>query len=498
MNGVEVLIVGAGPTGLTLACELARRHVSHRVVEKSQFLFVGSRAKGLQPRTLEVFEDLGVLDAVRRDGMPFPPFRMYAGNKLVWQRSLEEMLRLPPSEASPSVPHPRAWLIPQWRTDRILYARLQSLGGRVEFGTELCALSQGADSVLATVVRRGATERIMARYVVGADGGRSFVRKSCGFTFEGRNDASETTLLADVRASGMDTSATRGPACHLFTREGNPGERISLWDLPSSEYFQLVATLPAAEVPELSVDAVQNLFELRSGRDDIALQELRWVSLYQVKVRMVERFRHARVLLAGDAAHIHSPAGGQGLNTGVQDAYNLGWKLAAALRDPRAERLLDTYTEERLPVAVRVLGLTSKLDANRFRVDGSQGPPALDQLDISYAGGTLALDDGVPSALRAGARAPDARLTDGSRLFEHLRGPDFTLLAFGEALSSSAMAGVRIAGVQVVRVHDPLPSYGVERGYVLVRPDGHVGAISASLAAIEGYLESWGCAGARG
>jgi hypothetical protein len=256
--------------------------------------------------------------------------------------------------------------------------------------------------------------------------------------------------------------------------------------LPGSDYFQLVATLPADEVPELSLEGVRTLFERRSGRTDITLEELRWLSVYQVNVRMVERMRVGNVLLAGDAAHIHSPAGGQGLNTGVQDAYNLGWKLAAALESPRAERLLSTYEEERLAVAARVLALTSRLAPKAFRVGPSSPPPSLDQLDISYRDASLAFEDGsVQCALRAGDRAPDARLRDDSRLFEHFRGPHFTLLAFGSVPSA-------IDGVRVVACAEPLEGYAVERGFVLVRPDGHVAALSASLSAIEGYVRNWG------
>ena len=481
MNRVDVLIVGAGPTGLTLACELARRNVSFRIVEKAEDLFIGSRAKGLQPRTLEVFADLGVIDAVLAAGAPFPPFRLYAGNRVVWERSLEQMLNLPATETSASVPYPRAWLIPQWRTDRILCERLRALGRNVEFATELSAIEPRDDAVIASLRHAGSEERVLSRYLVGADGGRSFVRKAARFSFEGTSDANERTLIGDVRVRGV-----RGPACHIFTREGNAAERISLWDLPHSDYFQLVATLRANEVPELSLEGLRALFERRSGRTDIELEELSWLSLYQVNVRMVDRMQLGHILLAGDAAHIHSPAGGQGLNTGVQDAYNLGWKLAAALQNPRAERLLSTYEEERLPVAAGVLALTSRLDPKAFRVDPSSPLPSLDQLDISYRDASLAFEDGsVRCALRAGDRAPDARLRDGSRLFEHFGGPHFTLLAFGSGPSA-------IDGVRVVACAEPLEGYAVERGFVLVRPDGHVAALSASLSAIEGYMRNWG------
>lgn len=486
MKPVDVLVIGAGPTGLTLACELARRGVTCRVIDKAPGLFAGSRAKGLQPRTLEVFDDLGVIDAIHAGGMAFPPFRLYAGQALVWERSLEQMLGGQLPLGSDATPYPRAWLIPQWRTDRILHDRLVELGDGVEFGSELQALSQSDDGVLATVLRAGRSEQVSARYLVGADGGRSFVRKACGFSFEGTNDVAETTLIADVRASGV-----RGPACHVFTPSGNPAERCSLWDLPHSDYFQLVATLPTDEVPELTLAGIRELFLRRSGRTDIELSDLRWISRYQVKQRMVDRLRRGRVLLAGDAAHVHSPAGGQGLNTGVQDAYNLGWKLAAALNRESAQRLLDTYEEERLPVAARVLALTSRLDSRAFRVGASTAAPALDQLDISYSGGALAFEDGtVTSRLRAGDRAPDALLTDGSRLFDHFRGRHFTLLAFGTPPPPCSLEGVRVVGVA-----SPLEPYGIARGLCLVRPDGHVAGLTTELTQLAGYLRTWGLIG---
>lgn len=482
MTSVDVLVVGAGPTGLTLACELARRGVACRVIDKAPSLFMGSRAKGLQPRTLEVFDDLGVIDAIQAGGMAFPPFRLYAEGEQLWERTLEEMLRVPAAKPSEGVPHPRAWLIPQWRTDRILHDRLVELGRHVDFSTELCGLSETESAVVATLSCDGKTEQVSAQYLVGADGGRSFVRKAAGFSFEGTSDSAETTLIGDVRVLGL-----RGPACHIFTRSGNVAERISLWDLPHSDFFQLVATLPTAEVPELSLEGVRELFRRRSGRSDITLSDLRWISRYQVKVRMVDRLRRGRVLLAGDAAHVHSPAGGQGLNTGVQDAYNLGWKLASALVSERAQALLATYEEERLPVAARVLALTSRLDSSAFRVGASSVSPALDQLDISYSGGALAFDDGsLTSVLRAGDRAPDASLLDGTRLFDHFRGSHFTLLAFGLPAPGS------LPGVRVLSVGRPLEPYGISQGFALVRPDGHLAALSSSLSAITGYLQAWG------
>lgn len=185
MSHVPVLIVGAGPTGLTLACELGRRGVAHRIVERAPRLFSGSRGKGLQPRTLEVFDDLGVIDEVLASGAQFPPFRLYTGQEITWERSLLEMLGSGAIEPRPDTPYQLPWLLPQWRTDEILHDRLRALGGQVEFGTELTGLRQEAGSAVATVVRDGVREEIVAEYLVGTDGGRSFVRKSMAIDFEG-------------------------------------------------------------------------------------------------------------------------------------------------------------------------------------------------------------------------------------------------------------------------------------------------------------------------
>jgi 2-polyprenyl-6-methoxyphenol hydroxylase-like FAD-dependent oxidoreductase len=495
---VPVLITGAGPAGLTLACELARRGVACRVIDKAPQLFQGSRAKGLQPRTLEVFDDLGVIDQILAGGAPFPSFRLYAGQELKWERSLEQMLGGPEAKvdataaaASEGAPYPRAWLIPQWRTDQILHDRFVALGGRVELETELVDFAQDADGVTVTLMSDRVSEKVRARYLVGADGGRSAVRKRSGVAFAGETLATERTLIGDVQVSGLE-----GVACHILTRAGDATSRFSLWNLPGSEHYQLVANIPGddASAPELSLTGVQRLLEERTGRRDVRLHDLRWISLYRVNVRMAERFRIGRVFLAGDAAHVHSSAGGQGLNTSVQDAYNLGWKLAAAIGGAAdGEALLDSYEQERLPVAAAVLGLSSKLHRQGFGPPAAgAATPALHQLDLSYRGGPLAVDDrAARGALQAGDRAPDAPLPgrgDGKRLFDLLRGPHFTLLVFGER-AERLEGDARVAVAEV----GALPGYDVEAGQlVLIRPDGYIGAITASLETLRAYLTRMG------
>jgi 2-polyprenyl-6-methoxyphenol hydroxylase-like FAD-dependent oxidoreductase len=449
---MTVVIAGAGPTGLTLGIELVRRGVPCRLLERAPRLFEGSRGKGLQPRTLEVFDDLGVLDAIRAGGMPFPHFRLYSGTEIVWERPLHEMLGVEAPTVSPSVPYPAAWLIPQWRTDRILRDRFVQLGGKVEYKTAVVGVEQDDHGVTVTVLRNGMPERIEADYLVGTDGGRSAVRKLLGVGFEGETYATEHTLVGDVRAEGL-----RGTACHMITNAGDVTKRFSLWNLPNSDYYQLVAAMTPEDADNPTLESVQRLLAERTGSTDIRLHDLRWISVYRINVRMVDRFRVGRVLLAGDAAHVHSSASGQGLNTSVQDAYNLGWKLAAVHRGA-PDALLDSYEAERMPVAAQVLGLSTEMHRRNFRP--TTGPaPAIHQLDITYRGGPLALDDRpAPGRLQAGDRAPDGLLPDGTRLFDLFRGTHCTRLTFGGEIEGYDLA----AGTQV-----------------LVRPDGHIAAITS-------------------
>lgn len=253
---MTVVIAGAGPTGLTLAIELARRGVPVRVLDRARALFPGSRGKGLQPRTLEVFDDLGVIGAVLAAGGTFPPMRLYRGAEVVWTKPIYELLGLPELAATPAVPYPFTWLIPQWRTDQILAARFVELGGIIEFGTAVTGFEQDDDGVTVQTDRGP----IRAAYLVGADGGRSTVRKVSGVDFLGGALTEERIIVGDVRATGLD-----GRCCHLLTRDGDQAERFSLWNLPGTEHFQLVVTMaPGEDPPALTLGGMQELLEHRS------------------------------------------------------------------------------------------------------------------------------------------------------------------------------------------------------------------------------------------
>jgi 2-polyprenyl-6-methoxyphenol hydroxylase-like FAD-dependent oxidoreductase len=490
-----VLIVGAGPTGLVLGCELARRGVRFLLVDRDVRPFTGSRGKGLQPRTLEIFEDLGILPQVGEHGGLYPPIRANQDGKVVFEGRMD-----PLAEPSPDVPYPNVWMLPQWRTGEILRRRLAELGGAMTFGTELTSLSQDDHGVTAVLRHSSGDCVVRARYLVGADGGHSAVRHALGVGFRGETRQEQRMLVADVRATGVGRDFWQ-----VWTRPGpGPGEvLLALCPLAGTDTFQLTVPLaPGGPVPELTIAGLQDTVDGVAGPGLIEITDLTWTSLYRVNIRMADQFAVGRIFLAGDAAHVHSPAGGQGLNTGVQDACNLGWKLSAVVGGaPPA--LLGSYAAERLPVAARVLGISTELhdkavdgEADAHRRDN----PELRQLRLGYRDSELSRElRAAPGPVRAGDRAPDApgRTHAGrpARLFDLIHGGQITLLAFGPKAGRLAadVAAVSRGAVRAVSVQPDLsPSdaivfvddgaharrgYGIEDGDVLlvIRPDGYLG-----------------------
>jgi 2-polyprenyl-6-methoxyphenol hydroxylase-like FAD-dependent oxidoreductase len=396
MYETRVIIVGAGPTGLTLALDLARRGIAFRLIEAAETPFAGSRGKGIQPRTLEILEDLGVIDAILAAGAPYPKLRIHLGRLSLRAGSLGGKRK--PTE---SVPYPNLWMVPQSRTESILRERLCALGAQVEFGKGLTTFRQEERGVQATL---STGEIVQSDFLVGCDGGRSTVRKTLGLNLEGEAVDEKPMLVADVEVEGLDRQDW-----HIWPlTKGGP---MGLCPLPGTPLFQLTA-----RAEKIGGDIESAVHRATGHR----IVRINWSSIYHPAVRMVKRFRIGRVFLAGDAAHVHPPTGGQGLNTGVQDAYNLGWKLAHVLRGG-PDSLLDTYESERLPIAAAVLGLSKRLYQTRSIKRGD----ATDQLALHYR--TSSLSTGVPiGTLHPGDRMPDARLNDGSRLFDHLRGSHAT------------------------------------------------------------------------
>jgi 2-polyprenyl-6-methoxyphenol hydroxylase-like FAD-dependent oxidoreductase len=479
----DVLIVGAGPTGLTLACLLARRGIDFRIIDASPIPLAGSRGKGVQPRSLELFDDLGIVDQVVANGVFGLPACFYdeAGNARV-----EDLYANRPPR--PDAPYLKPLLTPQWRVEEALRRKLEELGGRVEPATELTGFSQEENGVIAEVTGPAGPATIRVHWLVGCDGGKSTVRRLAGIEFLGETLETHRMLIADVKVEGLDRE-------HWHIWRSSAGF-LALCPLPSTDVFQFQAAIAPGQESDTALGTYQNLVERRTGRDNIRLSDPGWTSLWRANIRMVDRYRAGRVFLAGDAAHVHSPAGGQGMNTGIQDACNLGWKLAA-VADGADVALLDTYEEERLPIAAWVLGVSTKMMTSAVAsrtIVFSRDEQTL-QLGLGYRQSVLSCDM-RPDAegLRAGDRAPDAPGLLGPRgpcrMFDLLRGPQVTLVGFGaqwqaliescEAQFAGKLTGYVFTGAPADPRHY-LDSEGHARAayhdgtLFVVRPDDYVG-----------------------
>ena len=498
-SSIEVLICGAGAAGLTLAIDLARRGVSLRLIDKLPAPFAGSRGKGIQPRTLEVFEDLGVVDRMAALGGPYPTQRLHQvdGTHL----DTQEIAVAPPTLEEP---YRTPLMLPQFRTEAALRERLAELGGAVEYGVELTGFDQDAEGVTATVAGPGGVETIRCRFLVGGDGGRSFVRRALGIDFPGKT-LGVRAVVADLELDGLSRDVWHRAG------EGDMARQIGFCPLPHTDLFQLQAPIPVEGDIDLSVAGLQAFVDARWPVGRLTVRSVAWASAYGMNARLADRYRVGRVLLMGDAAHIHPPTGGQGLNTSVQDAYNLGWKLAAVLAGA-PDALLDTYAEERRPIAAEMLGLATGLLDKARQGDMKRGRE-VHQLDLGYRFSSLALATGLPDdGLQPGDRAPDGRLRDADdrsvRLFELFAGPHWTLLA--RAVDPTRLPAPR-PGLLIHAIgpngalQDPDDALGATYGLadgelVLVRPDGYVAAIVAATdgARLEAYLATVGLAPVQG
>jgi 2-polyprenyl-6-methoxyphenol hydroxylase-like FAD-dependent oxidoreductase len=490
----DVLICGAGAAGLTLAIDLARRNVAFLLIDKITEPFGGSRGKGIQPRTQEIFEDLGFVDRIVALGGHYPPQREYRSDG-----SYDESAVMEHNDPTPAEPYLIPLMVPQFLTEAVMRERLTELGHRPLFGHELKNFNQDTDGVTAEIACPGGEKVVRARYLVGADGGRSFVRTALNVEFPGET-LGVRAVVADLSLEGLSSDAW-----HRWN-DGSPTQ-MSLCPLRGTDLFQLQAPVPLEGEVDLSASGLLDMVATRTGRKDIIVHSVLWASAYNMNARLADRYRIGRIFLAGDAAHIHPPTGGQGLNTSVQDTYNLGWKLASVLSGA-PDTLLDTYESERRPIAAGMLGLATKLlSAIKDRGELRRGRE-VHQLDLGYKDSALSIEKPSRTAgLKAGDRAPDApcRGTAGqsTRLFNLFKGPHWTLLGYGigrTAAVSLPRAGLHIHTIgyrgDLVDNNGHIHSgYGLSTGdWALIRPDGYVAAIVSSneIVALEAYLETVG------
>jgi len=338
----EVLVVGAGPTGLTLACELRRHGVACRVVDKLEAPVTYSKAAAVHARTLEVFDDIGVVDAFLGVARAIHGARIHSRGELVGH------VRFAGIDSA----YPAVYGASQRDTERVLTERLEVLGGAVERRFELVSLENGPDGVTATLAGPSGNEVVRARWLVGCDGAHSTVRKQLGCTFEG-GSYEEHLVQADVRVDLPDPGT--GDEILAFLSPRGP---LAMFPLFKDGRYRVIGFLPPdAPDEEPTLELFQRMLDER-GPAGTRVHDPAWMVPFRIHCRRTDRYRDRSVFLAGDAAHIHSPAGGQGMNTGIQDAYNLAWKLALASRGRGGERLVDSYEAERMPIAKQLLSTT--------------------------------------------------------------------------------------------------------------------------------------------
>lgn len=499
----DLLVVGAGPTGLTLALQSRLMGARVRIVERRARPRDWAPALAVQPRTMEVLRGLGVAQDLLARGVSEVQLQIHVGQSTV-DGSLHD-LHLPETE------YAFIFFVPQPTVETVLRERLAGQGVEVEWQTEFVELEQEGDHVRCRLRHGGEREEIAsARFLAGCDGRESSVRESLGIPFRGRRYR-ETLLVADAEASPGLTGAT----AHAFLAGRGI---VFFFPLPSGRWRIITGHPADNDEPDLRA-----LIEEHTG-GEVRLGALDWMQAITPHHRVASRFGQRQVFLAGDAAHTHSPAGAQGMNTGIQDAANLGWKLALVARGA-SQDLLHTYEQERRPVArhvVRLTGLAYALEVSDLpwlrlgrRIGArpiarlllshprlmSQVARVVSGLDLRYRRGAIAEPARCSRLARPGTRLRDTRLAGGppERLHGLLDGSAFHLLVFDEEtlerIEESIRPYARVLSTHRIR-RSQLPALGLRRrnsGFILVRPDGYV-AVSGEtepLSKVDEYLDRW-------
>ena len=520
-----VLVAGAGPTGLTMALELARHGVDVRIIDRAPAAPTTSRALVVMPRTLEIFDDMGVVDEAIDAGNRADALTITFKDRKV-RMDITGLLTGPRNYTA----HTTLRTLSQDDTERLLTDALDEYGVEIERGLALTDLTQDGGTVTASLRREdGSVETARCRWLIGCDGAHSAVRKAVGIPFQGSTYRDEF-IMADAR---LDWELPHGEL-YAFP---SPAGIFAAFSMPGEKRFRIFGNFPTgpegpgAEYSEPTHEEFQAMVDERVPFPAKVVEEF-WVTRYRVHSRVVPRYRDGQVFLAGDAAHVHSPAGAQGMNTGIQDAYNLAWKLALVERGIADASMLDSYQAERHPVGVRLLKTTDRL----FSVIAGHNPISrtargkvaphlagrvltrqsvrskfvgmLVQLRLRYPDSPLSSEDGSgwQDAPAPGDRAREADLVvDGKpgRLYDVLRGVHHTVLLFtglddharsavelcriAERLEEAHPGLVKARVISAERFADhPLAlgdpdrtahrQYGItSAGAFVIRPDAHIG-----------------------
>lgn len=502
---IDTLIVGAGPTGLAMAAEAARFGFRYRIVDKAPHGAVHSQALVVQARTLEQFERYEIAQRAIECGRRLRRIRIYSDGKRILEASFDEL----PGN------YPFVLFLPQVETERLLTEHVEAQGGRIEREVALESFVDGVDGVECVLLHPdGTRERTTAAYVIGCDGAHSTVRRLLGMPFEG-SSVEFDFFLGDLRVEGD----VPGDELSVHLHSGN---LVFMGRLDDTHCRFIVALHEHPAKSEPALEDFQHAVDL-CGIRNLRVSDPRWMAAFRVNERRTPAYSSGRVFLAGDATNIHSPVGGQGMNTGIQDVANLAWKIALVESGRARPELLESYDAERKPLSDALVGVTSvalraATASNWFleRVrDGvlariasldavqDRAREAISELGISYRKSVIVRDCGGGSPLRAGDRAPDCDALDETgtkfRIFDLLKEPTHTLVSVmpGPQCDLNRLSGILrkyddvMQGAVLVDGDDEFRTQYAHADGVLyvIRPDGYIGfrAVASDLDALEAW-----------
>ncbi len=507
----DVIIIGAGPTGLSLACQCIRYGINFVVVEKNTTVTPYSKAIGVQARTLEVYEQLGLAQPAIERGTIASRVRLIEGGELAGEMNLGNF-------GKDLSQYPYMLMLEQSKNEALLYEFVRNHGHGVRWNTELENFSQDATGVTAQVkTPSGESETIRGKFLVGCDGAGSPVRHGLGLTFEG-STFERLFYVADAR---VDWEFPHDALHVCLAKE----VFVAFFPMPGENRYRVVGTFPESkneEQGEVVYEEIEKEIK-EQAKLNLELSDVRWFSLYKVHSRRVNKFSEGRCFVAGDAAHIHSPAGAQGMNTGIQDAYNLAWKIALVVKGIASEKLLDSYNEERVANAERLLhstdrmfelaagshwlmafirttifppvaGFVASLESVSKRIF-----PLISQIGINYRNFALSEHtDDESDDVKAGDRLPYF-LLDGESIFEKLKEPKFHLVLFSNGERREACEEITRTFKDLIDCHVVPITERVKEIFerddefsVFLRPDNYIAFISSAITPrmIEEYLQA--------
>jgi 2-polyprenyl-6-methoxyphenol hydroxylase-like FAD-dependent oxidoreductase len=482
------VIIGAGPTGMTAAIELKRAGLDVRIIDKSDHLAAHSQALIVQARTLEQMQRYGLADEAIARGRKLHGAQFYSEGRQILDFKFDRLASR----------YPFVLFLPQSETEALLNEHMESLGVKTERSVELETLSQDEDSVLVTLRHPdGNLEQVNARWVIGCDGAHSAVREKTGTPFEGEG-IGLSFFLADLELDGPDAP---GDDLAIHLSHGN----VVFMGRLNDKLVRVIVALHEQQSEETHRDLTIEDFQRSVDKVGVRVQvrSSEWMTPFHVNDLQAKRYRIGNIFLAGDASHIHSPVGGQGMNTGIQDAANLAWKLAAIARGAQ-DAILDSYEQERGEVGKALLRFTERglkmatttsslLEGLRDRLFPSLSKLApveramtgfIAETAIEYRSSSVVSDRGGDGDLRAGDRLPDLTLQgreEGATLLRHWKNAEHLALLINASQDEENEIHLAMPHAQLVSLHTPdlddqgVRLLGIEKKIVIVRPDGYVG-----------------------